>query len=99
MPWEPAQRPVSNRVVRFVSWRGVGWLHAGCTEDGLKSKRLYLLAIFYIAIIVILFNWIYPEVPVTSLSLVIALLGFILALGSNFAINRIKNQREKKNDH
>lgn len=61
------------------------------------NKRLYLLTIFYITIFVIIFKFIYPEVPVTSLTIVIALVGFIFALGSNFVINQIKQKRGKKN--
>jgi Co/Zn/Cd efflux system component len=59
------------------------------------NKRLYLLAIIYIVIFTIIFKFIYPEVPATSLTIVIALLGFIFALGSNFVINRIKQKRGK----
>ena len=61
----------------------------------LRNKRLYLLTIFYIVVFAIIFKLIYPEVPVTSLTIVIALLGFIFALGSNFVINRIKQKRGK----
>lgn len=59
------------------------------------SKRLYLLTIFYIVILAIVFKWFYPEVEVTTLTTVIALLGFIFALGSNFLINRIKQNQGK----
>ena len=59
------------------------------------SKRLYLLTIFYIVVFAIVFKWLYPEVQVTALAIVIALLGFICALGSNFVINLIKQNRGK----
>lgn len=61
----------------------------------LKNKKLYLLTICYIVVFAIIFKLIYPEVPVTSLTIVIALLGFIFALVSNFVINRIKQKRGK----
>ena len=66
-------------------------------EATLGNKRLYLLTIIYIAIFAIIFKFIYPETPVTSLTVVIALLGFIFALGNNFVINRIKRKRGKNN--
>lgn len=61
------------------------------------SKRLYLLTIFYIAVFAIVFKWRYPEMQVTAIITVIALLGFIVALGSNFLINRIKQSQGKDN--
>ena len=61
----------------------------------MRSKRLYLLTIFYIVVLAILFKLFYPEVQVTALTVVIALLGFIFALGSNFVINLIKQYRGK----
>ena len=61
----------------------------------MRSKRLYLLTIFYIVVLAILFKLFYPEVQVTALTIVIALLGFIFALGSNFVINLIKQYRGK----
>ena len=61
----------------------------------MRSKRLYLLTIFYVVVLAILFKLFYPEVQVTALTIVIALLGFIFALGSNFVINLIKQYRGK----
>ena len=61
----------------------------------MRSKRLYLLTIFYIVVLGILFKLFYPEVQVTALTIVIALLGFIFALGSNFVIDLIKQYRGK----
>jgi Flp pilus assembly protein TadB len=63
--------------------------------DRMGSKQLYLLTIFYIVVFAILFKWLYPEVRVTALSIVIALFGFIVALGSKFLINLIKQNRGK----
>jgi Flp pilus assembly protein TadB len=64
----------------------------------MRSKRLYLLTIFYIAILAAIFKWLYPEVRVTALATVIAILGFAAALGSNFLINRRKQKRGEDND-
>jgi hypothetical protein len=66
-------------------------------EALLRNKLLYLLTIIYISIFAIIFKFIYPEVRVTSLPVVISLLGFIFALGSKFVINRI-SKREGKNN-
>ena len=61
----------------------------------MKNKRLYLLTLFYIVVLAIIFNWTYPEVSVTAVTTVIALCGFILALGTNVLINIVKNQQGK----
>ena len=63
----------------------------------MKSKRLYLLSIFYIVIFTIVFKWLYPELEVTSVITVIALLGFVVGLGTHFLITRIQ-QSKGKND-
>lgn len=56
-------------------------------------KRLYLLTIFYIVVLAIVFKFLYPELKVTELATVIAVLGFIAALGSNFLFNKIKQRQ------
>ena len=58
--------------------------------------RFYLLTVFYIVVFAIVFKWFYPEVSVTAVTTVIALLGFIFAFGSNFLIKRIKQKERKK---
>ena len=59
----------------------------------MRSKRLYLLAICYIAVFAIVFKWFYPELAVTALTTVVALCGFIAALGTNWLITRMKRKR------
>lgn len=59
----------------------------------MKNKRLYLLTLFYIVVLAVIFNWMYPEVSVTAVTTVIALCGFIIALGTNILINFIKKQQ------
>ncbi len=48
--------------------------------------------IFYIVVFVVLFKQFYSEISVTALTTVIALLGFFVALGTNYLINRIKKK-------
>jgi len=66
-----------------------------CKGVTLKNKRLYLLTLLYIVVLAILFSWIFPEVSVAAVTTVIALCGFILALGTNVLINLIKKQQGK----
>ena len=61
----------------------------------MKNKRLYLLTLFYIVGLAIIFNWVYPEVSVTAVTTVIALCGFIFALGTNVLISFLKKQQGK----
>ena len=63
----------------------------------MKNKRLYLLTIFYIVVFATLFKFFYDEVEVTSITTVIALLGIICALGTNFAVN-LKSKKGGKDD-
>ncbi len=58
------------------------------------NKTLFLLTIFYIVVFAVIFKQFYSEVSVTSLTTVIAILGFLVALGTNFLINRMKKKGE-----
>ena len=62
----------------------------------MRSKRLYLLTIFYISVFAITFKFLYPEVKVTALITLIALVGFGAALGTNLLISRQKRHLEEK---
>ncbi|MFW2373243.1 MAG: hypothetical protein ACN4GM_08985 [Gammaproteobacteria bacterium] len=64
----------------------------------MKSKRLYLLIIFYIAVFSVLFNWQYPETSVSNVVTVISILGLIAAIGTNYIIKMIANSLEGKNE-
>lgn len=57
----------------------------------MRSKRVYLLSVFYIAVLAAAFQWFYPETPVTAVATVVALLGFALALATHLAIKRFAN--------
>ncbi|WP_455202093.1 hypothetical protein [Kaarinaea lacus] len=62
----------------------------------MKSKRLYLLTIFYIVILAIIFTRLYPEVSVTAVTTVIALSGIVLAVVTNIMIHFIRQKRGKE---
>jgi hypothetical protein len=59
----------------------------------MKSKRLYILTIFYIAVFAILFNLTYDEVDATALTTIIALVGFVFAFVTDFLIRIIMKKR------
>lgn len=54
------------------------------------NKKIFFLTIFNIVVLSLLFKWLYSEVSVTAITTVIALLGYILALGFNYLIKKIK---------
>ncbi|MCB2264167.1 MAG: hypothetical protein LGR52_14705 [Candidatus Thiosymbion ectosymbiont of Robbea hypermnestra] len=60
------------------------------------KKRVYLLSILYIAGYAMLIKFIYPELEVTALSTVIAVLGFASALATNYLIKQIARVKAKK---
>lgn len=62
----------------------------------MKNKRLFLLTIFYIAILAIAFTRIYPEVSLTAVSTVIALSGLVLAIVTNIVIHIIRKKQGKE---
>jgi len=64
-------------------------------EATLRSKRFYALAIGYIAVLAIVVRWCYSDLPVTSLTTVIAVCGVAAAFGTNWLINRMKQKRGK----
>ncbi|KPJ90818.1 MAG: hypothetical protein AMJ53_12865 [Gammaproteobacteria bacterium SG8_11] len=64
----------------------------------MKNKRLYLFTLFYIVVLAIVFHWIYPEVSLTAVTTVIALCGFILAIGTNVLMNCVKKQQGKDDE-
>lgn len=57
------------------------------------KKRIYLLSILYITGYAMLVKFLYPELEVTTLSTVIAVIGFVSALATNYLIEKIKRIR------
>lgn len=64
----------------------------------LKNKRLHILAIFYIAVLAILFQLLYPETPVAAAITVIAIVGYVLALATDIIIRKSAGSEREGND-
>lgn len=62
------------------------------------NKRIYILSIFYITIYAIIFKFTYPELVITSLSTVIAVIGFISALITNYLLPRANSNQGNKDE-
>tara|TARA_R110002020_G_scaffold391985_1_gene602354 strand:+ start:179 stop:373 length:195 start_codon:yes stop_codon:yes gene_type:complete len=52
------------------------------------NKRIYFLSILYIAAYAIIVKFVYPELEVAALVTVIALLGFVSALITNYLLSK-----------
>lgn len=59
----------------------------------MRNKRLYILSIFYIAVYAIIVKFVYPELEITALATVIALLGFASALITNYLLPKPNNNQ------
>ncbi|WP_089724275.1 hypothetical protein [Candidatus Thiosymbion oneisti] len=64
----------------------------------MKKKRVYLLTIAYIAVYAMLTKLTYPELEITALTTVIAVLGFVSALATNYLIKKVECKIGKNND-
>lgn len=64
----------------------------------MKGKLLYILIIGYITIIAIVFRSLYPEVRITAVMTIVAILGFVLAIITNFIIDRVKKEKARGKD-
>jgi hypothetical protein len=62
------------------------------------NKRIYILSILYIALYAIIVNFFYPELEITALKTVIALLGFASALITNYLLSKPNNSQGKNNE-
>ncbi len=62
------------------------------------GKRLYILAIIYIALLAIIIRYVYPELNLSSLLIVIGSLGFVLAFVTDKIINQIKRENGDEKD-
>ena len=60
----------------------------------MKAKRISVLAIAYIAILAVIFHFLYHEMLVTDIALVIAVIGVFLALITELIIKRINKGRD-----
>ena len=61
----------------------------------MKSKRFYVLSILYIALYAILVKLAYPELEITALTTVIALLGLVSAVVTNSLLAKVKRDQRK----
>lgn len=59
----------------------------------MKNKRTYYLSILYIAVYAIIIQFVYPELEITALATVIALLGFASALMTNYLLPKSNNNQ------
>jgi len=57
------------------------------------NKRIYILSILYIAVYAIIVKFVYPELEITALATVIALLGFASALITNYLLPKPNNSQ------
>ena len=62
------------------------------------TKRTYLLSILYIAAYAVIVKFIYPELEITALATVIALLGFASAVATNYLLQKSNNNQGKDDE-
>jgi hypothetical protein len=58
------------------------------------NKRIYFLSIIYIATYAVVIKFVYPELEITALATIIALLGFASALVTNYLLPKKKSPKE-----
>lgn len=59
------------------------------------KKQIYILVVLYISVYAIIIKFVFPELELEKLSMVIAILGFVSALITSFLLHKIKGKHHE----